>query len=190
MSEASVPHYTKERAGFLRDEGFGLVHVYYGQGVGKTTRTVGLTVRAAGEGLEVHFIQFMKSGTSGEVKIFEQIPRIHYWCAGEHPFIMSHGPETVHYEHASKGLAYAQAAIEKKPNLIVCDEILDTLLFNTLRKEQLLELIHQCKGRIELVMTGRSAPEDILALADYATEFVQVKHPYYTGARARKGIEY
>ena len=189
-SEVTVPHYTKERAGFLRDEGFGLVHVYYGQGVGKTTRTVGLAIRAAGEGLEVHFVQFMKSGTSGEVKIFERIPRIHYWCAGEHPFIMSHGPEAIHYEHAAKGLAYAQAAIEKKPDLIVCDEILDTLLFNTLRKEQLLELVYQCKGKIELVMTGRSAPEDILELADYATEFVQVKHPYYTGSRARKGIEY
>jgi cob(I)alamin adenosyltransferase len=190
MSEVKVPHYTKERAGFLRDEGLGLVHVYYGQGVGKTTRTVGLTVRAAGAGLEVHFVQFMKSGTSGEVKIFQQIPRIHYWCAGEHPFIMSHGPDAVHYEHAAKGLACAQAAIQNKPDLIVCDEILDTLLFKTLREEQILELIHQCKGRIELVMTGRSAPEDVLALADYATEFVQVKHPYYAGARARKGIEY
>jgi cob(I)alamin adenosyltransferase len=190
MSEVKVPHYTKERAGFLRDEGLGLVHVYYGQGVGKTTRTVGLTVRAAGAGLEVHFVQFMKSGTSGEVKIFQQIPRIHYWCAGEHPFIMSHGPDAVHYEHAAKGLAYAQEAIQHKPDLIVCDEILDTLLFKTLREEQILELIHQCKGRIELVMTGRSAPEDVLALADYATEFVQVKHPYYAGARARKGIEY
>ena len=103
---------------------------------------------------------------------------------------MSQGPEPIHYEHAAKGLAYAQAAIEKHPDLIVCDEILDTLLFKTLRKEQLLDLIHKCKGKIELVMTGRSAPEDILALADYATEFVQVKHPYYTGAKARKGIEY
>jgi cob(I)alamin adenosyltransferase len=72
----------------------------------------------------------------------------------------------------------------------VCDEILDTLIFNTLRKEQIIELIRKCKGRIDLVMTGRSVPEDILALADYATEFVQVKHPYYTGAKARKGIEY
>lgn len=190
MSEENVPFYTEERSGFLREEGFGLIHVYYGQGVGKTTRTVGLSIRAAGEGLEVHFVQFMKSGSSGEVKIFEQIPRIHYWCAGEHPFIMSHGPEAVHYKHAAKGFAYAQAAIENHPDLIVCDEILDTLIFNTLRKEQLIELIQKCKGKIELVMTGRSAPEDILALADYATEYVQVKHPYYKGARARKGIEY
>jgi cob(I)alamin adenosyltransferase len=185
-----VAYYTQQRSGFLKDEGFGLIHIYYGQGVGKTTRTVGLAIRAAGEGLKIHFVQFMKSGSSGESKIFEEIPCIHYWCPGEHPFIMSRGPEAIHYEHAAKAFGYALEAVKKSPHLIVCDEILDTLIFDTLQKEQLIDLIQQCKGRIELVMTGRSAPSEILELADYATEFVQVKHPYYSGAKARKGIEY
>jgi cob(I)alamin adenosyltransferase len=72
----------------------------------------------------------------------------------------------------------------------VCDEILDTIIFDVLVKDQLIELIEKCRGKVELVMTGINAPADIMKRADYVTELVQVKHPYYKGARARKGIEY
>jgi cob(I)alamin adenosyltransferase len=174
----------------MRDEGIGLIHLYYGQGVGKTTRTVGLAIRAAGEGLHVDFVQFMKSGNSGEVAIFEMIPNINYCCPGEHPFILSGGPEPVHYEHAAKGLRCAFEAVERGTNLLICDELLDTILFNLLQEKEVLELIRRCKGMVELVLTGRHALPEVLKLADYVTEFVQIKHPYYCGARARKGIEY
>lgn len=174
----------------MRDEGIGLIHLYYGQGVGKTTRTVGLAIRAAGEGLQVDFVQFMKSGHSGEVAIFEGIPNLNYWCPGEHPFILSRGPEPVHYEHAAKALRCALEAVERGTNLLICDELLDTTLFNLLQEEEVLELVRRCKGMVELVLTGRDALPEVLKLADYATEFVQIKHPYYRGARARKGIEY
>jgi len=174
----------------MRDEGIGLIHVYYGQGVGKTTRTVGLAIRAAGEGLQVDFVQFMKSGNSGEAAIFEMIPNINYWCPGEHPFILSGGPEPVHYEHAARALRYAFDAVERGANLLICDELLDTNLFKLLQKEEVLELMRTCRGRVELVVTGRDASPEMIELADYVTEFVQIKHPYYCGARARKGIEY
>jgi cob(I)alamin adenosyltransferase len=168
----------------------GLIHAYYGSGVGKTTRVVGLAIRAAGEGLKVDFVQFMKSGTSGETSIFAQVPNIHYWCPGEHPFILSSGPRAEHYDHANKAMAYAYAVAEKGTHLLICDEVLDTLIFGILRKGHILELIAKCKGRVELVMTGRSAPSEILDQTDYATEFVQIKHPYCSGSVARKGIEY
>jgi cob(I)alamin adenosyltransferase len=168
----------------------GYVHVYYGQGVGKTTRAVGLAIRAAGSGLQVDFVQFMKSGTSAEVSIFKKIPNIRYWCPGKHPFIMTSGPGAVHREHAAKAVASAFEAIERGTNLLVCDEILDTLVFGVLNKEHILKLIDQCKHNIELVLTGLTVPADIIAMADYVTELVQVKHAYYDGARARKGIEY
>ena len=74
--------------------------------------------------------------------------------------------------------------------LLVCDEILDALIFDVLDKEQVLDLMHQCKDRIELVMTGIKAPPEIVALADYVTELSPEKHPYYSGMRARQGIEY
>ena len=132
----------------------------------------------------------MKSGTSAEVLIYKKISNIRYWCPGKHPFIMTGGPRTVHYEHAAKALSFAFEAIERGTNVLICDEILDTIIFDVLKKERIMELIKKCKNKIELVMTGINAPTDIMEMADYATELVQVKHAYYNGARARKGIEY
>jgi len=170
--------------------GLGLIHIYYGQGVGKTTRAVGLAIRAAGVGLKVNFTQFMKSGTSGEIIIFADIPNIRYQCSGRHPFILSRGPEAVHYEHAAEALRYAIEAVEGGAELLICDEILNSLIFELMEKEQIIELIKMCRGKTELVMTGASAPNDLIELADYVTELRQIKHPYYSGAKARRGIEF
>jgi len=74
--------------------------------------------------------------------------------------------------------------------VLICDEILNTLIFHLLEQEQVEDLIQSCKGRIELVMTGANAPPSLIELADYVTEYKQIKHPYYKGARARRGIEY
>ena len=63
-------------------------------------------------------------------------------------------------------------------------------MFELLEKEQVLDLVKVCKNKVDLLMTGRDAPKEFIALADYATKFIQIKHPYYKGARARKGIEY
>ena len=182
--------YPQKRTGYIKEKGLGLIHLYYGQGVGKTTRAVGLAIRAAGDGLQVDIVQFMKSGSSAEVNIFKKIPNIRYWCPGKHPFIMTSGPKKVHLEHAAKALSSAFEAIERGTHLLVCDEILDTIIFDVLKKEQLVELIEKCRDNVELVMTGINAPADIMNRADYVTELVQVKHPYYKGVRARKGIEY
>ena len=168
----------------------GLIHIYYGLGVGKTTRAAGLAIRATGCGHQVDIVQFMKSGNSGEVAIYKQIPNIQYHCPGKHPFIMTSGPRPVHHEHAAKALDFAFEDVERGTNLLMCDEILDTIIFNVLKKEHVLELIKKCKNKIELVMTGINAPAEIMKMADYVTELIQVKHAYYSGARARKGIEY
>lgn len=122
--------------------------------------------------------------------IFKTIPNIRYRCPGKHPFIMPSGPKSEHYEHAAKAMDFAFEAIERGANVIICDEILDALIFDVIKKESILKLIETCKNKIELVMTGINAPDDILEMADYVTELIQVKHAYYTGARARKGIEY
>ncbi len=184
--------YPQKREGSIKelDPGLGLVHLYFGQGVGKTTRALGLAVRAAGKGIQIDFIQFMKSGSSGEVATLRNIPNIRYRCPGKHPFIMSRGPDVEHFKHAEKAYGFAIEAIDSGVRLLICDEILDTLVFDLLKKEQLLDLMKRCKGRVELVMTGMHAPLDLIKAADYATEFSQIKHPYYKGIRARKGIEY
>lgn len=171
-------------------KGLGLIHAYFGQGVGKSTRVIGLAVRAAGSGFDVHFIQFMKSADSGEVNIFNQIPNIHYYCPGKHGFIKNNGPSSEHIEHAALALEKAWEAARSGAQLLICDEILNTLLFKVLNKEQVFELVEFCRGKTELVMTGADVGENILETVDYATEFVQRKHPYYDGVIARKGIEF
>ena len=184
-------YYTQKRSGFVEDKGLGLIHIYYGEGVGKTTSSVGLAVRAAGRGLRVTFVQFMKAGTSGEVSTFKGIPNIRYRCPGKHPFILSRGPQTVHYKHASEALKYAMEAIEEGTQLLICDEILVTTIFKVLQTDQILKLMQKCKSKkVEFVMTGRYMPPELMELADYVTEFVQKKHPYYSGSKARIGIEY
>ena len=188
--EVPAIFYHQKRSGLIKDVGLGLIHIYCGQGKGKTTSAVGLAIRAAGCNFQVDFVQFMKSGTSSEVAVFRQIPNMRYRCPGQHPFIMTRGPLPEHYEHAAKALGFAFEAIERGTHLLVCDEILDALIFNVLEKDQVLELMHQCKDKVELVMSGIKAPPEIVKLADYVTELVQDKHPYYSGARARQGIEY
>jgi cob(I)alamin adenosyltransferase len=173
-----------------RDQkGRGLIHVCYGRGPGKTTRAVGLAVRASGAALHVHFVQFMKAGDSGEVDVLKRLPGIHYYCPGPHPFITPAGPGAVHLEHAAKALAYSHEAIDRGAHVLVCDEILNTLIFGVLAPESVTGLMERCRGVVELVMTGSDAPDDIIRAADYATEFIQKKHPYYEGVQARPGIE-
>lgn len=186
----STVYYPGQRLGFLESRHLGCFHVYYGAGVGKTTRAVGLAIRAAGHDLRVAFVQFMKAGTSGEQGIFAQLPQIRYFCPGPHPFIMPRGPERIHFQHAEIALGDALEASAGAFQLLICDEILNTLIFNLLSRNQLLTLIDRCRNRVELVFTGRSAPREILEQADYATEMIQVLHPYYRGARARRGVEY
>ena len=171
-------------------EGPGLVHVCYGQGVGKTSRVVGLAVRAAGAGLSVAFIQFMKSGGTSEAKVFAKVDNIRYFCPGPHPFIRPDGPTGLHFEHAAQALEHAWAEVEAGVDLLVCDEILNTLLFGLLKEEQVLDLIAACRGRLELALTGADAPQAVIDAADYVTEFKMVKHPYNSGTPARLGVEF
>ena len=189
MEQSEVKSYYSRQGKRQEEQGPGMIHVCYGRGPGKTTRSIGLAVRAAGSGLRVHFVQFMKSGDSGEVDVLQRIPGIHYYCPGSHPFITPSGPEYVHLEHARKALAQAQEAIENGAGVLVCDEILNTLLFGVLPLESVKRLMERCRGKVELVMTGSDAPDEILQAADYATEFIQKKHPYYEGVPARRGIE-
>ena len=171
-------------------ESWGLIHTIFGRGVGKTTAAVGLAVRAAGAGLSVHFVQFMKSGDSAEIESMGCIPNIHYFCPGKHPWILEQGPDAVHREHALKAFNRALAAVDEEAQVLICDEILNTLLFGVLTIDQVTDLVSTCRGQVELVMTGSTAPPAIIELSDYVTELVQIKHPYYQGLDARRGIEY
>ena len=187
-----------EKSSFYQDKpkggagksNLGLIHACFGQGVGKSTRSVGLAVRAAGSGLKVFFVQFMKSGDSGEVGILSGIDNIDYRSPGDHPFILADGPKPVHLQHAEQALSFAKEAVAQGRQLIVCDELLSALLFKVVSLQQVLELVDLCRGKADLVMTGVDAPPEIQMVCDYVTEFRQIKHPYYDGYNSRRGIEF
>jgi len=183
--DLSLNHFNKEERKQL-----GMLHLYIGTGVGKSTRSIGLAIRAAGNGLNVDFIQFMKSGNSGEINIFNQISSIRYRCPGKHPFLISGKPKDIHLKHARKALEYSWEAVNQGTEILICDEILDAILYHTLPAGEVLKLTQACTGKIELVMTGRRASEELMEMADYITEFVEIKHPYQKEIMARRGIEY
>lgn len=187
MSEPSTDTGSAGRTG---NENPGLIHTCFGHGAGKTSRAVGLAIRAAGSGLNVHFIQFMKSGDSGEVGVLKTIPGISYRCPGRHTFIMGGGPRDLHFQHAAQAYEWALEAARAGTHVLVCDEILNTLPFGLLEEQHLLDLIALCRGRTELMMTGRDAPAAIIEASDYVTELVMHKHPYNRGVQARKGVEF
>lgn len=180
----------KPSQGGPNSSGYGLVHLCYGTGAGKTSRCIGLAVRAAGAGLRVTWVQFMKSGDSSEVAVLRQIPGIAFFCPGHHPFITPAGPQDVHFSHAAQALAQAHQALQDGAQVLICDELLNTVLFGLLSNAQLLDLMSAARGRCELMLSGAAADPSLIEAADYATELVMRKHPYYQGIPARKGVEF
>ena len=183
-------YYPEGKGPKQKDVGLGLIHVVYGQGAGKTSRAMGLALRAVGNGLPVCLVQFMKSPGSGEVKVLAEMESVDYFCAGEHPFVKENGIQNAHKQHAKATLDYILQALENGAKVVIADEILNALLFRELALDDVLDLINACRGRAELMLTGADAPRAVIDQADYATELKMIKHPYNEGILARKGIEY
>jgi cob(I)alamin adenosyltransferase len=173
----------------VEKNGTGLVHVYTGDGKGKTTAALGLSMRAAGQGMRVAFIQFIKGKTCGE----------HLFAKNYKPFEivqMSVGDsfkkskEQLSQE-ALQTLAYAEQEISSgKYDLVVLDEIFVAISQGLITTKQVLELLDSKPVSLELVLTGRNAPPEIAHRADLVTEMLMIKHPFTEGTSARRGIEY
>ena len=172
----------------------GLIHVYFGEGKGKTTAATGLAVRMAGTGGRVLVLQFLKSRPSGEVTILQGLPNVD----------VVRGKETKKFswdmsdeEKAATRAAHAAmlrdvlSRVEQDGcDLLVLDEALGAIHTGLLEESIILDLMRTKPPELELVLTGRDPSEKLLALADYATEMRLVKHPYHNGIAARKGVEF
>jgi len=174
---------------------YGFVHALYGQGKGKTSAAIGLAIRAAGCGLKVSFVQFMKDGKSNERKILESIPEIDYFCPGNHQWA-SRGKEMLksQREHALSCMKYIFNLPEDK-DLLICDEILNVPLYldgnnKPLSYINLADYVRNKRPNLELVITGLYLPKNMVDLIDYASEIKEVKHPFKLGIKARPGIEF
>lgn len=194
-----------------------MIEIYCGDGKGKTTAAAGLALRAAGNGIPVLFLQFMKDGSSGEIKMLKEIknvtvryPEIFYGftsaMSGQQKEEMK-AQYTQFLELASKVLREqknAQAREQEQEHLqsqgdaalqmnirllVVLDEVIHACNKNLLEEEALLKLTEECPNDIELVLTGRNPSDKLLQKADYISEVKKRRHPFDWGVPARKGIE-
>ena len=171
----------------------GLLHVYTGTGKGKTTASVGLSVRAAGAGLKVLFVQFSKDGSSSEIKVLESIPGIRtMYCPKPYGFFKFMKEEEKAQAIDDYRALFYRALAEARENvdLLVLDEAASAVNNGIIIEEELVDFLKQRPEGLEVVITGRDPKPSILALADYITDMNCVRHPYEKGITARKGIEY
>lgn len=170
----------------------GLLHIYCGEGKGKTTAALGLAIRAAGQGMKVVIARFLKTDNSGEVKMLKRLPGVTLLpCTKTFGFTISmkesEKKEASKYYHELLFLAAEQA---RQADLLILDEALAACNTGLLKKKDLEELLIGRPQGLEVVLTGRNPWETLLNMADYVTEMQAVKHPYQKGLPARRGIEY
>lgn len=170
----------------------GLMQVYTGDGKGKTTAALGLALRAVGHGWRVTMFQFMKGDKGyGEIGAAELLPGFTIVQCGRCEFVDLAHPAAVDKEMAAAGWARAQEALTSgRYDLVILDEINVALSCGLLPLAEVLAGLSRRDTHCEVVLTGRYAPEGLLAAADLVTEMREVKHPYAAGLAAREGVEY
>ncbi len=169
----------------------GLVQVYTGNGKGKTSAAFGLALRAAGRGLKVYIIQFIKGGFDyGELYVVGKIPNVTLKAFGRGKFIMDKTPAKEDVRLAEEALALAEQVVSSGDyDVVLLDEISVALSLGLIKLEPVLEFVKGKPMHVELVLTGRNAPNEIIEVADLVTEMVEQKHYYKDGVSARKGFE-
>lgn len=185
-------------------EKLGLVHVYTGDGKGKTTASLGLALRAIGNNLRVYMVQFLKSSFTGELysskklgfeieqfgvdALKEKQKKLQEFEDKTSRFVFQ--PDIKEKDAAMQCLEHAKKIIKSNNyNIVILDEINCALDKGLIPLEDVLELVKN-HGKVELVFTGRDAPKELMEAADYVSNIKNIKHPWQRGIKARKGIEY
>lgn len=171
----------------------GLLHVYYGDGKGKTTAAVGLAVRCRGSGGSVLFAQFLKNGRSGELAALRELGVEAMECKPCEKFFFSMDDTEKKQTIADQRDAFLRMAEKARSgsyNLLVLDEILDAVKLGIFSPGELLGFLRDRPESLEAALTGHEAFPELLEAADYVTEAKKVKHPYDRGIKARRGVEW
>lgn len=169
-----------------------MIHIYTGDGKGKTTSAVGLAVRGAGAGMRVFFFQFMKDGSSSEIRMLENIGITVISCSecSKFTFLMNEKELSAVRSTHNSMLKRVESIINcGMADMVIFDEFTGTYNSNLFDRE-LAEKVILSKTNAEIVLTGRNAPKVFTEKADYITIMQKEKHPYDRGTGARKGIEY
>lgn len=170
----------------------GLVQVYTGDGKGKTSAAFGLAMRASGRGLKVYVIQFIKGGFDyGELYAVKHLPNLELKAFGQGKFVTQAPPSEKDVELAKEAFTLAKRVVESDEySVVILDEINVAIHLGLLDLKEVVHLVKNKPKGVELVLTGRYAPREIIESADLVTEMREIKHPYRKGVKPRKGIEY
>ena len=177
----------------------GLVQVFWGNGKGKTTSSLGTALRACGNGYNVHLVQFMKNGAAslgeeqipGEIKALDTFPGFTYKRFGMDGWVVG-TPTENQIQSCRDALAHVKESLENQDyDIVIADEILYAVQLGLLSEEEVLDLINGKPEKKELILTGSHKPFlKIFEKANLVTEIKKIKHPYDEGILARKGIEF
>ena len=173
----------------------GYVQVYTGNGKGKTTAAVGLGVRAVGDGMRVFMIQFLKSGETGELKSTKKFGEDFQIFRFEEKrgFVWTLTEEEKQEVKKEIKVAYnfaLEVLRENKCDILILDEVMGVLGNKFLTTEDVINLINEKPENMELILTGRNVPKEIIDKVDLVTEMKDIKHYFEAGVPAREGIEY
>jgi len=169
----------------------GYIHVYTGNGKGKTTSAIGLGIRASGAGYKVYMLQFMKGRKYSELVTIDKIKNFSYSQHGRDEFVNKKNPEQIDIDLAKEGFDHAKKLVKsEKYDMIILDEINVAVDFNLIKLNDVLDLVETKPKGLELVLTGRYANKEFVKIADYVTEMLEIKHPYQQGVQARRGCDF
>ena len=171
-----------------------MVHIYYGDGKGKTTAAVGLAARAAGSKMKVLFVQFLKTEFSGERHTLSHTENVTLTlCPLELKFTFDMDEK----EKAQASKVFKEifdrsvtTALTERYDVVVIDEVFDAINYGMLSEAEVYEFVTNAPVSMEIVMTGHNPPEKFLEIADYVTEMKKIKHPYDRGITGRIGVEF
>lgn len=168
----------------------GYVHIYTGNGKGKTTAALGLSLRAVSAGKKVFIGQFVKGMKYSEVACMDFVPNIEFEQFGKECFIYN-DPTKEDINRAKDGLNRICSILrEGNYDVVVLDELNIALFFKLFTVEEVIDVINNRAPHVEVVITGRYAPNELIEMADLVTEMNEVKHYYTKGVENRKGIDF
>lgn len=172
----------------------GLVHVYIGDGKGKSTAALGLALRAAGAGLRVFYCQFLKQENSSELSSLALLPNITVQKGEPTDGFLFFMDEEKRAKAEANALSRFETAkkhiLDGDYDMVILDEVLWLLSAEILSSEDLLSLLSSRAENCELILTGGHAPAEIIDAADYVSEIQKIRHPFDRDVAARRGIEF
>lgn len=169
-----------------------MLQVYTGTGKGKTTAALGVALRASGYGMTTLMLSFLKDDPDyGEARAVKNLPWFTLKQVGRDAFVNFHNPDPIDLKMCRDGWEEAKRAIvNRAADIIILDELNIVLATKMLPTQEVVAFLQEHKQSVELITTGRGAPEELLKAADLVTDMQEVKHYFHKGVSSRNGIDH